>query len=273
MKENVYVFHGNNLAVPEETTDEDAVFGADLRRTRETFGEPGAVSPAGGGKPLAGLLLDAAEPLPSGWKTFSVREAVVILSGSGKLPAGIDGPAADLLRVFHILQWFGESRFCGSCGCENGDAPGELARLCPRCGRIEYPRISPAVIVLIVNDRGEALLAHNKKFRNNVYSLIAGFAEAGESLETAAAREIREEVNVEVRDIRYAASQSWPFPNSLMVGFTARHVSGEPKGDGREILDAGWFGAESVRRGIPEIPARGSVSRYIIDQWLNNQET
>lgn len=269
MNEKVYVFQGNNLAVPEEITDEDAVFGVDARRAREAFGEPLAVPPAGGGKPLSGLLLDGGAPLPSGWRTFPLREAAVMLSDAGKLPAGTGGPAADLLRVFHILQWFGESRFCGSCGRENGDAPGELARLCPRCGRIEYPRISPAVIVLIVNGKGEALLAHNKKFRNNVYSLIAGFAEAGESLETAAAREIREEVNVEVRDIRYAASQSWPFPNSLMVGFTARHVSGEPKGDGREILDAGWFGAESVRRGIPEIPAPGSVSRYIIDQWLN----
>jgi NAD+ diphosphatase len=167
-----------------------------------------------------------------------------------------------------VLQWREESRFCGSCGAANGDSPEELARLCPRCGRLEYPRISPAVITLVINDRGEALLAHNRKFSENVYSLIAGFVEAGESLEKAAAREIREEVNIGVKNLRFVTSQGWPFPNSLMVGFTARHAGGEIVCDGVEILDARWFSAESVRSGGVKLPHPGSVSLFIIKKWL-----
>jgi NAD+ diphosphatase len=171
-----------------------------------------------------------------------------------------------MLRAFHIAQWRRESRFCGSCGSPNGDADsGELARQCPACGRLEFPRISPAVITIIINDEGKALLAHNKKFAPGVYSLIAGFNEAGESLEHTVAREIREEVNIEVRDIRYIASQPWPFPNSLMLGFAARYASGDIKPDGVEIEDARWFGRDA----LPGLPGLGSVSRYLIGRWLD----
>jgi NAD+ diphosphatase len=171
-----------------------------------------------------------------------------------------------MLRAFHIAQWRRESRFCGSCGASNRDADtGELARLCPACGRLEFPRISPAVITIIVNGEGKALLAHNKKFVPGVYSLIAGFNEAGESLEETVARETGEEVNIEIRDIRYVASQPWPFPNSLMLGFTARYASGEIKPDGVEIGDARWFSREE----LPALPGPGSVSRYLIKRWID----
>jgi NAD+ diphosphatase len=173
------------------------------------------------------------------------------------------GSPGRVLRAYHIAQWRRESRFCGACGAANGDAPGELARLCPACGRLEFPRISPAVIVIIQNERGEALLAHNKKFAPGVYSLIAGFNEAGENLEAAVAREVREEVGLEVRDIRYAASQPWPFPNSLMLGFSARRASGEIRPDGVEIEDAQWF----PRDRLPLLPGPGSVSRHLIRLW------
>jgi NAD+ diphosphatase len=169
-----------------------------------------------------------------------------------------------LFRAYHIMQWRRESAYCGACGSRNIDAGDELARLCPVCGRREYPRISPAIIVLVTNDRDEALLAHNKKFPGGVYSLIAGFNEAGENLETTAAREVREEAGIEIDNIRYEASQPWPFPNSLMIGFTARHVRGEIRPDGEEIEDARWF----RRDALPKLPGPGSVSRYLIEQWL-----
>jgi NAD+ diphosphatase len=174
------------------------------------------------------------------------------------------GQSAEMLRAFHIAQWRRESLFCGSCGSKNTDSPDELARLCPACGRMEFPRIAPAVIMLITNDQGKVLLAHNKKFAPGLYSLIAGFVEAGESLEAAVARETREEVDIELRDIQYIVSQPWPFPNSLMAGFSARFASGTISPDGAEIEDARWFGKDD----LPRLPGPGSVARYLINRWL-----
>jgi len=199
-------------------------------------------------------------PLPPRWQTFPVRQAISLLSGNAANEAI---QCSRMLRAFHIAQWRRESLFCGSCGARNADSPDELARLCPACGRLEYPRIAPAVITFITNDKDEALLAHNKKFTPGMYSLIAGFTEPGENLEAAVAREIREEVNIEVRDIRYVMSQPWPFPNSLMAGFSARYASGTIRPDGVEIEDAQWFS----RGNLPMLPAPGSVSRYLIEQW------
>ena len=178
------------------------------------------------------------------------------------------GPIGRIFRSYHIGLWRRESRFCGSCGSANRDAEGgDLGRVCTVCGRLEFPRISPAVITIVINDKDEALLAHNKKFLSGIYSLIAGFNEAGESLEATVAREIKEEVNLDVRDIRYIRSQPWPFPNSLMLGFTARHCGGELKPDGIEIEDARWFSRDK----LPNLPGNGSVSRYLINLWLNGK--
>ena len=214
------------------------------------------------GKSIACVSVPAECPLPVNWRAVPLRQALSFLSGC--LIEGNNSSAGRLLRAFHIAQWRRESRFCGSCGSRNTDAPGETARLCPMCGRLEFPRIAPAVITLIINDEGKALLAHNKKFTPCVYSLIAGFNEAGESLEATVARETLEEVNIEVRDIRYVASQPWPFPHSLMVGFSARYASGTIKPDGIEIEDAQWF----CRDSLPALPGTGSVSRYLIGRWL-----
>jgi NAD+ diphosphatase len=211
---------------------------------------------------IRGGLMSPADPLPHGFSAAPVRGVLQVLTGERE--ADGRGPLGRLLRAFHIAQWRAESRFCGSCGGRNTDAEGELARYCPACGRLEFPRISPAVITLIINDEGKALLAHNKKFSAGVYSLIAGFNEAGESLEATVAREIREEVGLEVRDIRYVASQPWPFPNSLMLGFTARYASGELRPDGLEIVDARWFGRDD----LPLLPGYGSVSRSLVEAWI-----
>jgi NAD+ diphosphatase len=275
MAERVYLFQGNYLVVPEITGDNEAVNGVDKDLAVAVFGELGyyAAPPLTAQTPaeLPGFLLQKEAALPAGWRLLSVRQAVAAASEGADPRGDCYCPGrfvSSMLRLYHILQWREESRFCGSCGTANGDSPEELARLCPRCGRLEYPRISPAVITLVINDRGEALLAHNRKFKENIYSLIAGFVEAGESLEEAALREIREEVGIDVKDLRFVTSQGWPFPNSLMVGFTARYAGGEIVCDGVEILDARWFSVKSVRSGEVELPAPGSVSLFIIKKWL-----
>jgi NAD+ diphosphatase len=274
--ERVFLFRGNDLIVPEAASDRDIILGLPRGLMEDAFpgllrGEDGGPSGAGyfeGPSPdgeglTAGHLVDPAFPLPPGWTGVSLRRTLSLFSGGILSGAGAEGR---LFRTYHILLWRRESVFCGTCGGRNIDSPDELARLCPVCGRLEYPRISPAVIVVIVNDEGKALLAHNKKFAPGVYSLIAGFNEAGENLESTAAREIREEVGLEVRDIRYIASQPWPFPNSLMVGFSARYAGGSIRPDGIEIEDARWFSRDA----LPELPGKGSVSRYLISRWLED---
>jgi NAD+ diphosphatase len=165
------------------------------------------------------------------------------------------------------MQWRLESAHCGTCGALNHDAPDQLARLCPVCGRLEFPRISPAIIVLITNEKDEALLAHNARFTAGRYGLIAGFNEAGESLEATLKREAWEEVKIRVKNVRYITSQPWPFPNSLMVGFRAEYESGTITPDGTEIADAQWF----ARDALPSWPGSGSVAHYLLQGWIDRR--
>jgi len=212
--------------------------------------------------------------LPEKWRAIPVRQVLATLSTSIIESASNPG-LSRILRACHITQWRHEARFCGSCGAENIDALAaektDAHRRCSKCGRTEYPRICPAVIVLITDDEDRILLAHNRKFRNRVYSHISGFNEAGETLEATVEREVREEVNIEVKDITYIKSQAWPFPNSLMVGFRAHYSSGTVRPDGAEIEDAKWF----TRNDLPELPGEGSLSRFLINRWLagNSYET
>jgi NAD+ diphosphatase len=173
--------------------------------------------------------------------------------------------ASRIVRACHIAQWRHDSVFCGTCGAKNDFIPSPPHCVCPMCGRLEFPRICPAVITAITNNENKILLAHNKKFRAGVYSHIAGFNEAGESLEQTVEREIFEEINIKVKDIVYVKSQPWPFPNSLMLGFKARYSSGVIKPDGDEIEDAKWFTKDS----LPDLPAEGSLSRFLINSWLS----
>ena len=196
--------------------------------------------------------------LPANWKGIPVRQILAMLSGE-------DAPGAGrILRACHIAQWRRESRYCGTCGAQNEDVPSQAQRNCPKCGRSEFPRICPAIIVVITNDDNKILLAHNKRFRAGVYSHISGFNEAGETLEETVVRETREEVNIEVCKIEYVRSQPWPFPNSLMAGFKARYLSGTVRPDGDEIEDAKWFSRDN----LPELPGQGSLSRLLIGRWL-----
>lgn len=167
-------------------------------------------------------------------------------------------------RAFQIVNWDRTHRYCGRCGSATAHHDVDRARVCPDCGLLSFPRVSPAVITLVERGR-EFLLARNARFPRGRYSIIAGFVEPGETLEEAVAREIREEVGIEVRNIRYFASQPWPFPHSLMVGFTAEHASGEIRIDRDEIVDADWYTPDN----LPDLPDSISISRKIIDSFLD----
>lgn len=168
-------------------------------------------------------------------------------------------------RAVQLAEWARTHRFCGRCATPTERVEGERCMRCPSCGLLAYPRISPAVIVLV--RRGdEALLARGARFPLPFYSTLAGFVEAGESLEQTVHREIREEVGVEVDRVTYFGSQPWPFPHSLMVGFTARWASGDIHPDGSEILDARWFQAHD----LPAVPPSPSIARRLIDAWVED---
>lgn len=170
-------------------------------------------------------------------------------------------------RAVQMVEWARTHRFCGRCGTPTAAQDGERAMRCPSCGLMAFPRLAPAMITLVT--RGdEALLARGVQFRNPVYSCLAGFVEPGESLEGAVVREVREEVGVEVRNVRYWGSQPWPFPHSLMVGFTAEWCGGEIDIDPAEIVDAQWFRREAM----PDIPPPISIARKLIDAWLTGDE-
>ncbi|MDR0525528.1 MAG: NAD(+) diphosphatase [Spirochaetaceae bacterium] len=266
LPQKAYLFQGNALVAPAEDSDFRGTDPVPLKRIADAFGEIEIFTvPAVSGGVIRYADIPPAGPLPEGWGSRQVRLSIHCTAGASALTG--EGSIGALLRAFHIAQWRRDSAFCGTCGTRNADAKNELARLCPHCGRREYPRISPAIIVLIRNEDDRALLAHNRSFAPGVYSLIAGFNEAGETLESTAAREIREEVGLEVRDLQYITSQPWPFPNSLMLGFTARYAGGTIKADGVEIEDARWFSRDQ----LPNLPGTGSVSRHLINLWLQGK--
>jgi NAD+ diphosphatase len=163
-------------------------------------------------------------------------------------------------RAFQIAEWARTHRFCGACGGPMEALVGERCMRCTRCGHAAYPRISPAMMVLV--KKGDAiLLARNVASPTNRFSALAGFLEAGESAEDAVHREVFEEVALRVRDLRYFASQSWPFPHSLMIAFTAEWQSGEIDPDPREIAEARWFGPGDP---LPEFATGVSISGDLI---------
>jgi NAD+ diphosphatase len=175
-------------------------------------------------------------------------------------------------RAEQIVSWDRTHRFCGRCGSPTVPQTAERARKCSSCGLLAYPRLSPATITLVTRtaDDGveEALLAWGRQFPGRFYSTLAGFVEPGESLEQCVAREIKEEVGVDIKDITYFGSQPWPFPNSLMLGFTARYAGGEIVLQEEEIVDANWFRADD----LPPIPrGRMSIAGWMIETWLASQ--
>ena len=170
-------------------------------------------------------------------------------------------------RAKQFVGWHATHRFCGRCGGMTEPAPGELAKRCTRCGMMHFPRLSPAAIVL-VRDGDRILLARSPGFPPGLYSVLAGFVEPGESIEEAVVREVREEAGIEVKNVRYFGSQPWPFPNSLMIGFTADYAGGELTPEPGEIEDAGWYGADELPEIPVRVPARVSIARAMIDDFV-----
>lgn len=166
-------------------------------------------------------------------------------------------------RAFHISEWQRTNRFCGACGSPSYLDEREWGMRCSVCGEISFPVIAPAVIVAVERD-GKLLMGHGANFPPGRFSVLAGFVEPGENLEEAVAREIYEESRIRVKNIRYFGSQPWPFPRSLMVGFTAEWESGEIEADNTEVLEAYWFAPGD----LPDIPVGVSISRRLIDDFV-----
>ena len=191
-----------------------------------------------------------AEAVPAGHRRLPLRAAMMQLPGPLMALAG---------RAAQVLEWDRSHRYCGVCGTATDLAANERARRCPACGHTAYPRLSPAMMALVWRE-GELLLARAPHFTAGMYSALAGFVEAGESLEDCVVREVAEETGVQVADLRYYGSQSWPFPHSLMVAFTARWTGGAIVRQPDEIEDAQWFGLDA----LPAIPPRFSISGHLI---------
>ncbi len=165
-------------------------------------------------------------------------------------------------HALQLMEWDRTHQFCGRCGTPTQRRADERARHCAACGLIAYPRLSPVVMVRITRGR-EILLARAPRFAPGTYSVLAGFVEAGETLEQALRREVAEEVGIRIRNPRYFASQSWPFPHSLMMAFTAEYAEGELQVDGRELLDARWFAPDA----LPGLPSPMSMAWRLIQDF------
>ncbi|MCB1694413.1 MAG: NAD(+) diphosphatase [Pseudomonadales bacterium] len=169
-------------------------------------------------------------------------------------------------RAVQVVEWYRTHQFCGRCGGRNREHDRDRAMVCDDCGIHAYPRLSPSMIVLIHRDN-QVLLARNHRFPEGMYSTLAGFVEPGESVEETIRREVKEEVGVNVHNLEYQGSQSWPFPNSLMLGYLAEYESGDIVLQEDEIADAAWFDGDN----LPSIPGKVAISRWLIDLWLSRR--
>jgi NAD+ diphosphatase len=169
-------------------------------------------------------------------------------------------------RALQIMSWDQTHQYCGRCGSRTETVQGEMSKICPACKFTSYPRISPAIIVAVLKD-DKILLTRNASFRIKMRTIIAGFLEPGETLEECVRREVLEEVGLKVKNIKYFGNQPWPFPNSLMIGFTAEWESGEIKVDGKEIAEADWYSADNT----PDTPPKLSIAGEIIEWFKESQ--
>lgn len=191
-----------------------------------------------------------------GLQWVELRKSALILSEKHYMAAA---------KAEELLYWNRMNRFCQICGSPMKRAS-SISKRCTECRHEIWPQISPAIIVLVRKGE-EALLVHAKNFSRPFYGLVAGFVETGESLEETVRREVLEETSIEIADIKYFASQSWPFPAQLMIGFTANYVSGEIEFADGELSSGGFF----TRENIPEIPTPPSIARMMIDAWLEGK--
>lgn len=201
---------------------------------------------------------DFAEVLQSFVKWVALRE----------LSAAINSEQFELLATaIQLEHWRNDHRFCGRCGQLTALHSSERSLLCTGCGFSAYPRISPCIIVLV--HRGDhCLMARNRQFSPGKFSVIAGFVEAGEHVESAVKREVKEEVGIDVSSLQYIQSQPWPYPGQLMLGFFAEYAGGELQPDGDEIVEADWYHYQK----LPYVPSQGSLSGQLIRQFVQRCE-
>jgi NAD+ diphosphatase len=238
---------GERMLLP---TDEDA------RALKLDTAETHPLGELDGADAVAVHFGGALESIPAGFEALGLRGLAASLNADLFLAAG---------RALHVIDWATTSRFCGRCGTRTVRDAKLRIMSCPACKLEFFPRIAPAVIVLI--RRGEqALLARNARFPGAFFSTLAGFSEIGESLEQTLAREVFEEVGIQVKDLRYFGSQPWPFPHSLMVGFTAEWAGGEIVVDNSEIAEARWYFVDA----LPQLPPSLSIARQLIDAWVDS---
>jgi NAD+ diphosphatase len=192
---------------------------------------------------------------PVGSEVIALRQLYGVLSDDD---FGIAG------RALGLTAWDRDHAYCGRCSAPTARSTTERVRTCTKCEHGAYPKLAPAVIMLVERD-GCALLARNARFPRPFFSTLAGFVEVGETLEHAVAREVREEAGIEVADIRYFGSQPWPFTGSLMIGFTARWSGGEIAAAADEIAEAGWFAPDA----LPPLPPKLSIARELIDDFVS----
>ena len=169
-----------------------------------------------------------------------------------------------------LLYWDQGTRYCGCCGTPTRWMT-DISKRCPECGKEWWPSVSTAIIVRITRetpDGSSILLVHAKNFRRPFHGLVAGFLETGESLEQCVEREVREETGLQIKNLSYFASQPWPYPFGLMVGFTADYAGGEVHLQKEELSQGGWF----TRENMPPIPDKASIARRLIDDWLEQGE-
>jgi NAD+ diphosphatase len=170
-------------------------------------------------------------------------------------------------RASHIANWDFTHQYCGRCGNKMILKKSERAKICSSCNSTTYPRISPAIIVAVTKG-DQILLGRGANWAKNTFSVLAGFVDIGESLEDCVKREVKEEVNIDIKNIRYFGSQPWAFPDTLMVGFTAEYAGGEIDVDENEIAEAHWFSRDK----LPGLSQKPSISRELIDWYINQKQ-
>jgi len=252
-----FIFCGDKLLVKEEKTDVLIPSSTDVSGLMMNLISTHGIGRLEG-KPCYASEVHEEVSAPTGMIFQGLRSLLGHLDEEVFLVAG---------RAFQCLGWDKDHQYCGKCGGRTELRLDELARSCPACGLISHPEVTPAVIVAVIRGE-EILLARSHRFQGSFFSVLAGFVEAGETFERCVKREVREEVAIEVDNIRYFGSQPWPFPHSLMVGFTAEYAGGEISIDDKEISEAGWFTAET----LPEVPRTGTIARRLIEWFCDNHK-
>ena len=236
----------------------------DGRLLRASESLDGAVHPHGGPLRLdadhqgVGVLeWDGEVPPPSGARFLGLRPGLGVLAPDEARLAG---------RARQLLEWRRTHRFCGLCGASTELGPRGSSLRCTGCGHDHFPRVTPAVIVL-VHDGDRALLGRHGRLPDGMYRTLAGFVEPGETAEDTVHREVLEESGVRVTDLRYRESQPWPFPHSLMLGYLARYAGGTLQREEEELDDLAWF----HRDHLPRIPPPETIARRLIEAWLRGE--